>query len=254
MCGWKARSSTSIIPFPYMNNMRPTYILSLALGLLCILLPLSGHEGQGTRGTAICEAASTEAGTRETEIRGAQARETEIREAQSRKTACLPQGAYLSINPLSLLAFVPSVPTKEILPYAHGLESGLSLAGGYYFRRIQLEGRVVAGSPAALIFCPQLHAGVRWFPFVREDRSLPVGVGVFIRGWDSYYTHSGIHFFNTAPQLQLAYVYKRNRLFFDFRIGWDLAVLTWSNLEHSTADLNYSGVPPAVSINIGYSF
>jgi hypothetical protein len=172
----------------------------------------------------------------------------------TRATASLPQGAYLSINPLSLLAFVPSTLTKEILPYAHGLESGLSLAGGYYFSRIQLEGRVVAGSPSALIFCPQLHAGVRWFPFMKDGDTLPVGLGVFVRGWDTYYTHSGIHFFNTAPQLQLAYVHNRNRLFFDFRIGWDFAVLTWSNLKHSTPDLAFSGFPPAASINIGYSF
>jgi len=136
---------------------------------------------------------------------------------ESRK---LPAGTYISINPISLSAFIPTVATKEVFPYIHNLESGLSLASGYYYNRSQLEGRIVAGSPSALIFCPQIQLGYRYFPLKsKNEEILPLGFGLSIRAFDAYYTHSGIHFFNLSPQPQLEYVVRSHHFFFDFRLG-----------------------------------
>jgi hypothetical protein len=167
----------------------------------------------------------------------------------------LPAGAYISVNPISLTSFIPSTVTKEILPFTHGLESGVSLAGGYYFDRLQLEGRLVMGSPSALIFCPQIHAGFRYFPISKKDgEHFPLGFGLFIRAFDTYYTHSGIHFLNFSPQPQIGYVIKTHKFFYDLRIGWDLLVFTSSNLEYSSSKIAYSRFPPTFSFNIGYNF
>jgi hypothetical protein len=167
----------------------------------------------------------------------------------------LPSGAYLSMNPLALSAFIPSTFTREVLPYASNLESGLSLAGGYFFEGSQLEGRVVLGSPSALIFNPQLHAGFRYFPFTGSgNRVIPLGIGLFLRGWDTYYTHSGIHFFNLSPHLNIGYVLRMQKIFLDLRIGWDAAILTWSNLEYSSPRATFSAFPPTFSMNIGFDF
>jgi hypothetical protein len=175
--------------------------------------------------------------------------------SETEKYAKLPQGTYISINPLSLSAFIPSVPTKEILPYIYNLESGLSVASGYYFKQLHLEGRLVLGSPSALIFCPQLHAGIRYFPFLNKDKNvIPFGFGFFLRSWDTYYTHSHQHFINLAPHPNINYLIKFNKFFFDFRVGWDFMVATWSNLNHSSAKIDYTGFPPTGSINIGYNF
>jgi hypothetical protein len=174
---------------------------------------------------------------------------------ETEKYVKLPQGTYISINPLSLSAFIPSVPTKEILPYIYNLESGLSVASGYYFEQLHLEGRVVLGSPSALIFCPQLHAGMRYFPFKNKGKIvMPIGFGFFIRSWDTYYTHSHLHYINLAPHPNINYLVKVHKFFFDFRIGWDFAVATWSNLNHSSPKADFTGFPPTGSINIGYSF
>jgi len=166
--------------------------------------------------------------------------------------AKLPEGAYISLNPLSLGAFVPSTFTKEVLPYLHNLESGVSVAGGTYLPRTQLEGRLVLGSPSALIFCPQLHAGVRFFPLVIGGRTFPLGVGLFLRVWDTWYTHSGVHFLNLSPQPNIGYVVKMNRFFLDFRFGWVPIVLTGSTLDHSRPALSFTGTIPELSVNIGY--
>jgi hypothetical protein len=167
----------------------------------------------------------------------------------------LPAGAYVSINPISLSGLIPSTLTKEVLPYAHNLESGISLAGGYYFSHIQLEGRLVAGSPAALIFCPQIHTGLRYFPLRNKERErIPLGFGLFIRTFDTYYTHSGVHFLNFSIQPQFGYIIQARKFFFDLRIGWDLLVFTSSNLEYSSPKLAFSRFPPACSLNIGYVF
>ncbi len=175
---------------------------------------------------------------------------------ETEKHAKLPQGYYISINPLSLFAFVPSVATKEyLLPYLYNLESGLSIAGGYYFNQLQLEGRVVLGSPSTLIYSPQLHAGIRYFPFTNWESKLSTfGFGFFIRSWDLYYKHSKLHFINVAPHLNISYLIKRNKFFYDFRIGWDFAVATWSNLEYSSFKADFTRFPPTFSINIGYNF
>ncbi|MFN8208460.1 MAG: hypothetical protein U0T82_13780 [Bacteroidales bacterium] len=171
------------------------------------------------------------------------------------KNGKLPQGSYISINPFSLSAFIPSVLTKEYLPYIYNLESGVSLASGNYFKQLHLEGRVVLGSPSALIFCPQLHAGIRYFPFTNKEKVvIPLGFGIFIRSWDTYYTHSKIHFYNLAPHPNISYLVKVNKFFIDFRIGWDFAVATWSNLEHSSPKADFTKFPPIGSINIVYSF
>jgi hypothetical protein len=170
-------------------------------------------------------------------------------------TEKLPAGAYISLNPVSLPAFIPSTFTKEVLPFAHNLESGISFAGGYYFSRLQLEGRLVLGSPSALIFCPQIHTGLRYFPLSKKNGEiLPLGFGLFIRAFDTYYTHSGIHFMNFSPQPQIGYVIRVNHFFYDFRIGWDVLVCTFSNLKYSSPRIAFSHFPPAVSINIGYVF
>ena len=167
----------------------------------------------------------------------------------------LPQGYYISINPIALAAFIPSEVTKDFgLPFLHNLESGVSLAGGYYFSQLQLEGRVVLGSPSSLIFCPQLHAGIRAFPFRnKENNVIPLGFGFFIRSWDTYYTHSELQYLNVSPQLNVGYLIKRKKFFYDFRIGLQFAVATWSNLEYSTPMADFIGIPSA-SINIGYNF
>lgn len=172
------------------------------------------------------------------------------------RNGTLPHGYYISINPLSLFAFIPSVGTKEyLLPYLYNLESGLSIAGGHYFNQLQLEGRVVLGSPSTLIFSPQLHAGICYFPFTKKDNTvIPFGFGFFIRLWDLYYKHSELHFINVAPHLNLSYLIKRDKFFYDFRVGWDFAVATWSNLEHSSPKADFTGFPPTFSINIGYNF
>jgi hypothetical protein len=165
------------------------------------------------------------------------------------------RGPYISINPISLTAFIPSVVTNEYLPYAQNLESGVSLASGYFFNRFQLEGRVVIGTPSALIFCPQLHAGFFYFPFLnRERKVIPIGIGFFVRSWDTYYTHSNIHFLNLSPHPGINYVVRKGDLFFDFRAGWDFAVFTWSNLEHSNPTFAFTRFPPTFSLNIGYFF
>lgn len=167
----------------------------------------------------------------------------------------LPTGAYISLNPISLTAFIPSTFTKEVLPFAHNLESGISFAGGYYFNRLQLEGRLVLGSPSALIYSPQIHTGFRYFPISKKDgKILPLGFGLFIRVFDTYYTHSGIHFMNFSPQPQVGYVIRVNHFFYDFRIGWDVLVFTTSNLEYSSPKIAFSHFPPALSLNIGYLF
>ncbi len=175
--------------------------------------------------------------------------------SEPEKYSKLPQGTYISINPLSLTAFIPSVPTKEILPYVYNLESGLSVASGYYFKQLHLEGRLVLGSPSALIFCPQLLAGIRYFPFKNKDKDvIPFGFGFFIRSWDTYYTHSHLHYFNLAPHPTINYLLKFNKLFLDFSVGWDFMVVTWSNLNYSSVKTDMTGFPPTGSINIGYNF
>ena len=170
-------------------------------------------------------------------------------------TARTLNGPYISINPISLTAFIPSVVTNEYVPYAHNLESGVSLASGYFFNRIQLEGRVVIGSPSALIFCPQLHTGFFCFPFLNKERErIPFGIGFFVRSWDTYYTHSKIHFFNLSPHPGISYVVRKGDLFLDFRAGWDFAVFTWSSLEHSDPTFAFTNFPPTFSLNAGYFF
>jgi hypothetical protein len=130
------------------------------------------------------------------------------------------------------------------------------MAFGYFFDRWQVEGRLVLGSPAALVFCPQLHLGARYFPFIGADTTFlrGTGFGAFLRIWDFYYTHSNIHFFNVSLQPSFGYVWYGNPVFLDLRTGWDFAVFTWSNLEHSRSKLAWTGFPPGLSLNLCHDF
>jgi hypothetical protein len=168
----------------------------------------------------------------------------------------LPQGLYVGINLLSPLSFVDSTFTKEVLPYAHGLESGFSVSIGYYIDQWQVEGRLVLGSPSDLVFCPQLHLGGRYFPFAEMDCGFlqSTAFGAFFRLWDFYYLHSKLHFFNISFQPSFGYVVYGDPYFLDVRTNWDCALLTWSSLANSQPRLAVSGFPPVMSFNLGSEF
>jgi len=67
--------------------------------------------------------------------------------------------------------------------------------------------------------------------------------GGFVKFWDYYNRLTKIHFMNIAPYITIGYWREFKALVVDFRLNQTFAIYSWSNLEHSSAGMDWFFFP-----------
>ena len=170
---------------------------------------------------------------------------------------------YVGINPLAALTNVGPLQFRMYWPIVTGLEYGLALAGGRFWRSHALEGRFSVGTPQSFDISTlwQLHAAYNFFVLDHVGitrRGLYLGGQV--RFWHLRYRTVGVDYFNFAPGVHIGYWVEAGPVFLDFRLSQLIAAFTGTSLEHGrpaaswmlSPATNVSPVMPLFSITVGW--
>ena len=146
---------------------------------------------------------------------------------------------YVGTNPLSYtLSFPLQEDIKRMAPILSGNEYGFSLVGGYYFKpQIALEARLSSGRLHKISSVSQLHTGMMVHPFFK-NRSKALKqfyTGIYAKVWDYRNRLTHIHFYHLSPYAVMGYRCNKNRWVIDFRLNQTLAIVSWTNIEHTKA-------------------
>jgi len=184
---------------------------------------------------------------------------------QSAQTQTDTNVYYLSTNVLSPLAGInKSITAANVLvPLVSNLEYGFTISGGLIKNYHSFETRLTYGKSNEYNRIPQVQFGWNFFIFdyFKHNQS-GWYVGSFARYWLYYnkYTEQGLQ--NITTNITLGYLWKKNRMIYDFRLNQPLTIYSWSTIEHTKSgfEVNMSPMPefspvlPFISINIGYAF
>jgi len=169
---------------------------------------------------------------------------------------------FVSVNVLALAAGWESPFSSLIVPLVSNLETGLSVSAGVHLRQgHSLEGRVSIG-PANLAYTSfQLHAGYRFLVLDYFDvTETGLYAGAFFRYVRMANRHNDISYSHVMPYAVIGYELSLGRVFIDLRLSQSVASLSWSNQQHTTANMGWSfslwnslsPVLPSFSINLGH--
>ncbi len=144
---------------------------------------------------------------------------------------------YIGTNPISLSLALPiKEDIKRIAPVLSGNEYGLSLVGGYYLNpQIVLEARLAWGRLHKIATVNQFHAGMMVHPFVKNNSKAlkRIYAGLFAKIWDYHNRLTGINFYNLSLYAVIGYQCGKGRWIADFRLNQTLAIVSWTDLEHT---------------------
>ena len=149
---------------------------------------------------------------------------------------------YIGINPFSFVAaFQLQDNVKRYIPFVSGLEYGFSLTGGHFISSKQiLEARFSLGNIHQVSRVGQLHLGTNYFILQNSNKWFSdFYIGGFFKFWDYYNRLTKIHFYNIAPYLTIGYLVELKPILLDIRLNQTIAVYSWSNLEHSSAEMDW---------------
>lgn len=184
--------------------------------------------------------------------------------AAGQKTELPTTKWYIGLNPLSYaMAFPLKEEIKRYGPILSGNEYGLNLIGGYYIQpKLQSEVRLSMGNIHQVSWVGQVHAGLNYHFFLKQDISHNKGIyaGLFFKYWDYHNKLTQVHFLNVSPYATLGHQWNRNRWIIDCRINQTIAVHSWTNLENVKCGTSWSFSPwptfvpvlPTVNLTVGY--
>lgn len=187
--------------------------------------------------------------------------QTEIFAQQNRS---LQGDWYIGTNPVAIpLAFNMKPESKRFLPIVAGNEYGANLVGTCFFRPHQsIEGRLSLSNVHQVAFVGQFHLGSNYFVQKKKIANGQKGwyFGAYIKYWDFYNQLTHIHFHNISPYFSLGYMKTMNRFLFDFRLNQTLNVISWSSLEHTSANADWMLSPwpefipvlPTITFTVSY--
>lgn len=196
---------------------------------------------------------------------------------KNKKSFYITTNAFASFASLNILGSqenqFPHILYKTITGISSNFEYGININSGLRMNQHSaIEARLSTGLADNNFYITQLHCGYNYFVFNKSkttilqsknesDRGLYLGL--FLKFWDQHNRKTDVSFYHLIPYINIGYQFiSKRRIIFDIRLSQTFAVVSWSNLEHTTggADYMFSHIPTLcafvsnLSFNIGYSF
>jgi len=165
---------------------------------------------------------------------------------------------YAGINPIALISFLPNGLGTVGTLYGgmSGQEYGISLYGGInYIKANSIEVRFSTGLENPDIWDMQIQLGYIWYPlnkFLNWNGGL--SIGLFFRNffWSSIETDYFAYSF--MPDIMFGWRFVINSLAIDIRGGWNLAFITRSNIDNSSAAAGWSAQLGHIYLALGVAW